>query len=248
MELLHVIAYLDEPVVYYGDGMHLDGILSYGAYMNLSYKDRQKIPPISEPWAIDFDLPLEKWFVESETPTHVDNRLFDGEPEQTGDIKVGTLWGWKASAVQADWRCESTFAIRRRVEVDKMVRYTSSPSVNIGAGQQKAVNISLPTRFAIDLHWYTVGDIGLIRRLLGHVKAIGKITTKGPGKVKKWIVERSERNWAIEREGAITRNMPANYPGVGYVANASIRPPYHHFSRIVPAIKPGWQEIANAYF
>ena len=72
-----------------------------------------------------------------------------------------------------------------------MTRYTSSPSVNLGAGQQKAVNLSLPTKFATELVWYADGDRDAVERLLRtHVFAVGKITTKGPGRVREWRVDK----------------------------------------------------------
>lgn len=245
MESLHITAELTEPVVYFGDGMHLDGILAYAAYKDLIAEDRDNIPPITQPWAWDFDLPLRTWSVESVTASYVDDRLFINTPRVRNGRKEGALWGWKASAVHADWLCRDRFAVRRRPEIEQMVRYTTSPSVNLGAGQQKATNMLLPARFALKLHWYAVGDREEVSRLLTtHVVAVGKITTKGPGSVRCWQVEPWPGDWSITHDGKLTRVMPMAVDAAGgYAAEVSIRPPYHHASRVVPALRPDFSEL-----
>lgn len=246
MESLRITAVMKEPVVYYGDGMHLDGILSYAAFMDLPPETRRKIPPIGSTWAEDFDLPLERWFVPADVPTYIDDLLFASLPERKGDHKQGKIWGWKASAVHATWLCEDRYAVRRIPDTDAMTRYTNSPSVNLGAGQIKAVNIMLPARFAEKLHWYAIGNLTEIERLLKqHVRAVGKITGKGPGIVIDWMVEKWPHDWSMERNGWVTRVMPVNYPAEGYVAEASIRPPYHHQSRIITALRPDWAKLID---
>lgn len=249
MKPLCITASMMEPVVYYGDGMHLDGILAYAAFMDLDAEAKNKIPPINSAWAEDFDLPLSKWFVKSITGDHIDDRLFVENPDRNKGNKEGMIWGWRASAVHAKWFCRDRYAIRRKPELDAMARYTQSPSVNIGAGQQKATNILLPARFATEFRWYAVGDSSRVERLLKmHVRAIGKITTKGPGRVANWKVESCENDWSIEREGILVRTMPIGYvTHGGYVAEASIRPPYHHQSRVVTALRPDWLLMENIH-
>ena len=248
MEPLRIAAHMSEPVVYYGDGMHLDGILAWAKYADLTQNERAEMPPITGFWAWDFDLPLRTWSVQSITPGHIDDRLFINRPRIRNSYKEGALWGWRASAVHAEWMCEDRYAIRRRPEIEQMIRYTESPSVNLGAGQQKATNIRLPAKFALDLHWYAVGDIGEIRRLLDtHVRAIGKLTTKGPGRVSRWEVEPWPHDWSIMHNEKLTRTMPIGYNGaLGYTAEASIRPPYHHSSRVVMAIRPSFEDLRYA--
>jgi CRISPR type IV-associated protein Csf3 len=225
--------------------MHLDGILAWAKFTDLPAEQRDEIPPITEPWAWDFDLPLRSWSVQSATPTHIDDRLFVNRPRVRDGHKEGALWGWCASAVHADWLCEDRYAIRRRPELEQMKRYTTSPSVNLGAGQQKATNVLMPARFALELHWYAVGDRAEVERLLTtHVRAVGKITTKGPGKVRRWRVEPWARDWSVQRDDELTRVMPIGYAVAGgFVAEASIRPPYHHHSRIVMAVRPAWEKL-----
>lgn len=249
MEPLHVVAEMSEPVVYYGDGMHMDGILAWAKYMGLPREDRTEIPPITESWAWDFDLPLSTWSVPSVTAEHVDDRLFVNRPRVRDGHKEGALWGWKASAVHAEWLCQDRYAIRKRSELEQMVRYTTSPSVNLGAGQQKATNLLLPARFATELHWYAVGDIAEVERLLTtHVRAVGKITTKGPGSVMRWRVEPWKEDWSVTHDGALTRVMPITFEATGgYASEASIRAPYHHASRIVPALRPDFSALEVPY-
>jgi CRISPR type IV-associated protein Csf3 len=240
---------MSEPVVYYGDGMHLDGILAWAKYTDLPRKERAEVPPITEPWAWDFDLPLRTWSVASVTAVYIDDRLFVNRPRVRDGHKEGALWGWCASAVHADWLCQDRYAIRKRPELEQMVRYTTSPSVNLGAGQQKATNLLLPARFATELHWYAVGDMTEVERLLTtHVRAVGKITTKGPGSVMHWHVEPWKDDWSVTREGALTRVMPIAYEASGgFAAEASIRAPYHHASRIVPALRPDFSTLGATH-
>lgn len=245
MEPLHITAHMAEQVVYYGDGMHFDGILAYGAYKALSEDERAQVPPITSRWAEDFDLPLERWEVQSATPMHVDDRLFVDEPLAHDDSKIGRVWGWKASAVHADWKCRDRFAVRRRPELEQMIRFTKSPSVNIGAGQQKALNLLMPALFAETLHWYAVGDADEVRRLLGYVQAVGKVTAMGQGRVMRWEVESYIEDLSIEHGGLLRRTMPMGYDSdsTGFPAYATIRAPYHHASRTVYAMRPEWERL-----
>ena len=245
MEPLHIVAHMSEPVVYYGDGMHLDGILAWAKYTDLLPAEKSEVPPIIDPWALDFDLPLRTWSVQSVTPEYMDDRLFVNRPRVRDGHKDGALWGWCASAVHADWLCDDRYAIRRKPEIEQMARYTTSPSVNLGAGQQKATNILMPAKFALELHWYAVGDVVEVERLLTtHGRAVGKITTKGPGNVRRWEVEQWPRDWSVRRDCELARTMPIGFKEAnGYVAEASIRPPYHHHSRIVMAMRPAFEEL-----
>ena len=248
MQFLHIVAEMSEPVIYYGDGMHLDGILAWAKYTDLSREERAAVPPITEPWAWDFDLPLRTWSVPSVTAEYVDDRLFVNRPRVRNGHKEGALWGWCASAVHAEWLCHDRYAIRKRPELEQMVRYTESPSVNLGAGQQKATNLLLPARFATELHWYAVGDFAEVGRLLAHVRAVGKITTKGPGSVMRWRVEPWKEDWSVMCAGSLTRVMPIGYDAAGgYAAEASIRAPYHHASRVVPVLRPDFSTLGAAH-
>jgi CRISPR type IV-associated protein Csf3 len=232
MNQIHVTAHMVEPVICYNDGLHLDGILAYAAYRALPLSAKEKIPSITNAWACDFDLPLEKWRMN--TCSDCDERLFSGD----------ALWGWSASCVHADWLCFDKYSIRRKPEVDQMVRYTKSPSVNLGAGQQKAIDIAFPAMFATSLHWYAVGDLDSIGRMLSeYVRAVGKLANKGPGRVKRWDVEKSDNDYSIEHNGSLTRTMPLEHESVGFTAFAPIRPPYHHRSRFLMCKKPYCSEL-----
>jgi hypothetical protein len=210
-QYMHVTAIMIEPVIYYEDGMHLDGILSYGAFREYNGPE---LPPINSPWAIDFDLPLKKWRVDPPGEFSGDKRLLDDN---------GMLWGWCASRVDAEWFARGKMEYRKRPDIGAMQRFTTSTSHNIGAGALKAFDVAYPTLMASEHHWHAIGYIDAVRRLLSHVTHIGKKSTTGMGAVSEWVVEPC---YPVE----IVRRMP-NDRGRPY----AIRPPYHHASRRVPS-------------
>lgn len=227
---LKIRATMMEPVCYYGDGLHIDGPIAFGVFQDLDYSIRQKMPPLTCSWAEDFDLPLEKWKVKIELSSFINPLLLDNYDQ---------VWGWKASAVFADWLQQDGHIITRQPNFLQLSRYTKSPSINLGAGQLKAVSLKLPTMLASILEWYCVGDPEKILYLLEtHVPAIGKLHNKGLGRVLKWEIEEAEEDKSVSYKGVVTRVMPKGFEGTGFEAIATIRPPYHHRSRLVPAILP----------
>lgn len=217
-EPVRVIAVLDEPVVYYGDGMHLDGILAVGAFRLLPRDVREALPPVHTQHAVDFDLPLARW-------------------------NAGDAWGWKASAVHADWSCEGMAQVRKKPEVSKMQRFTADASLKIDGGPLKAKDMKFPTMFARVLTWYAVGDIAEIKRHLAAVPGVGKLCNHGHGQVAEWRVEPFEHDWSIERDGLLTRVMPAAYRPDETPTFGGLRPPYHHYTRQGPRIEPVFEEL-----
>jgi len=233
-ETLHVVADLGAPVAGWDDGIHLDGPLSFGAFLDMDYEDRQKLPPISGPWALDFQLPLDTWTCPaSPGEGHAQLRIKDTE----------LLWGWRCSAAHADWRGADVRKVRKRVAVAEMARLTDSPSVNMAGGRFKAQEIPYPTRVARQLHWWCVGDGDEILRLLDPVHAIGKLCNQGLGTVLRWHVETAGDDWSIQRDGHLTRRMPLSSGLLGFASVGSIRAPYHHRSRKLPSVEPLFMEL-----
>lgn len=227
---LIIKAIMSEPVCYYGDGLHLDGPLAFAVFQDLDVETRNNIPPITSSWAVDFDLPLERWEVKSIVPSFVDKRLLTND---------GKLWGWKTSAVFADWIQHDGHIITRQPNILELSRWTTSPSVNVGAGQLKAVSLKLPTMLATELKWWVVGDPDKIFYLLNrYIPAIGKLHNKGLGQVLEWEIIEAEEDRSIKWNNIVTRVMPENINATGFSAVATIRPPYHHRSRSAPALLP----------
>lgn len=199
MTPMQITARMQEPVVYSGDGMHFDGVLSLGAFLALPLDVRETMPPITDSHCTDMDLPLDRW-------------------------EMHGTWGWKASAVHADWLFSSTHYVRKSVKHEPMARYSTANAMNTGGGEFKSKNTPYQARTALCLVWYAVGDIDAVRDLLSHVRTVGKLGGHGMGRVASWDVEAHDdaRAW-------MSRRLPSveGLPG-------AVRAPYWHPSRIVP--------------
>lgn len=216
-----VTAKMAEPVVYYDDGLHLDGILAWAAYLDLTEDERWGLPPITDDWATDFDLPLQRW--------HVDVVAMDARLR--GDEGV---WGWCATQVLSGWLRRGSHEIRKKPAAEKMARHTASPSVNLGTGPGKAYNLIVPTAFAHELHWAAIGDMKEALRLLStHVQGVGKHCARGMGRVLHWSIRQVD----VSTEDILkNRVMPCSERQATCIR--AIRPPYHHGSRHTWAREP----------
>lgn len=213
-QYMTVTARMREPVIFYEDGMHLDGPLAYAAFREYQRAGGLPLPPIAGEWAEDFGLPLGRWTRPLPAGAQVDRRLLDAE---------GQVWGWMCSHVDAEWLGRGKMEYRKRPDTQAMARLTKAKSHNLGAGPFKAFDVAYPSLFARELRWVCVGDVDVVRRLLKLVTHVGKKSTSGMGAVAEWIVEPCEQVF-------IERRMPAEGGMLG-----AIRAPYHHVSRRVPA-------------
>lgn len=236
-------AAMAEPVVTYGDGLHLDGPLSFACFMDMERENREKLPPIESPWVVDFDLPLERWNAECDLSASSDPRLtIDGIVSVDGDgVLFGAVWGWKCSAaipVGSAW--QTTHAHRRRPAVDEMVVWSNGRRVELGGGPRGARNLLLPAVVVRNLRWYAVGDPERTLALLNrHVVAIGKMAGTGQGRVLEWKVSACDNDWSMTGPlGENMRRVPARGHSGMPMSEGSIRPPYHHRSRWVWSIAP----------
>lgn len=234
MEPIKITAQMQEPIVHYGDGLHLDGPLAYGAYLALPADERAALPPISGDWAEDFDLPLARWSCETPLTGREDPRLL---------TKEGHVWGWRCSAAHARWSISGRYAVRRMPDADRMARWGKDRSVNLGGGQLKACQVKYPETFAREVVWYALGDLARVRDLLLRVRNIGKLSHQGCGRVMSWRVERWGEDWSMERNGHLTRRMPAGYRPGDPAGMAMIRPPYHHRSRRILCVEPEYATL-----
>jgi len=230
MRALRVTARLTEPFITYEDGMHLDGVLAYGAFMGLSPEERDALPRLEHtPWAVDFELPLARWACEQ--PGRYDYRLVD---------EHGRVWGWKASAACYVAEVRDLAQVRKRPPLDEMRRYAKDKSVLIAGGSHKAWDLPFPTVFAPQVAWFCAGDPTEIQALLERVPALGKRTNHGHGTVAEWRVEPWSEDWSTMKDGLLMRRVPAAMgPGSGGApGRGAIRPPYHHRSRVCPSVDP----------
>lgn len=239
---LRIEAILSEPVLYYGDGMHLDGILAAAVYAELDERVKRRMPPLSDHWVSDLELPLSQWRIDvgeqwSGNPLLLARRRPGRSPRTT------MLWGWCASAEVADWLVQGSAEVRKMPPVDDMIRWTDSASVNVGSGEFKGHDKRIPSAFAHTVTWYAYGDRDEVERLLQeHVYAIGRLRGHGWGVVEGWTVTCDDREdgWLHDARGRLMRRMPDLAPVSGGAAKtrAAFRPPYHHHSRVLHTVEP----------
>jgi hypothetical protein len=220
---IRVTAELAEPIVYYGDGLHLDGPLSWGAYMELPAEERDAMPPLSHADdAIDLELPLARVVVE--------------------DGLLG--WVWAASAVHADWLGETVVEVRKRPPEGEFITRTSAKSFHRSLGHTKAWDLRYPAALARRLVWYAVGDAEAVFDLLAlHVPNVGKKARQGNGRVMRWAVEPWPHDWSVERDGELTRRMPHAFRPDAVPSRGALRTPYHHRSRQAPCVEPDFAAL-----
>lgn len=227
---VRVRAKMAEPLVYYGDGLHLDGLMAWAAWQRARESKRCRaeigpLPPI-EPVPVDYGLPLAVWTQEGHADVHPSLRNASGD-----------VWGWCCSAVQAQWAMHGTLAIRKKPAVDSMIQHSKDAVVQSSAGRFKAHDLKLPTRMASVLEWWCLGCEMEIRELVCRVTHIGRKKGLGNGRVLEWEVGPMPDDWSLERDEQTTRVMPA-FPDETPEIRAAIRAPYWHQTRMAPAMRP----------
>lgn len=238
---LQIVAHMTEPLLYTGRGLHLDGILAAAAYRDLDPRTRSRMPPISQPWAIDVAIPLGQWRVPVGDDFNGDERLLWRRPGRRGrDSRTRALWGWQATAELVTWEVYNVMAVRKRQPLAEMLRYTDARTLQISGGPLKAYDLAYPTVMAREIRWYAHGDLAEVTRLLTtHISGIGKKTNQGNGAVGRWQIDAADGEFQIvTANGQLLRRMPMNTGVSGVRREGAIRPPYHHLSRVVDAVEP----------
>ena len=220
MITLRVQARMCEPIAYYGDGIHLDGILGIGAIRALPEAERRALPPlIGDEKPRDFDLPLARVDCGPDAP-----------------------WIWAASAERADWVQAGILERRRRGIEDDLARWSTVDRIEVKSGRFKPWDLRYPTLTARVLEWRAVGDPDGVRHLLGFVQSIGKHASAGSGRVAEWSVEPVEGDESLMVGGVAARNLPKALAGrlgaSGVAKVASVRVPYWHHSRRCECVCP----------
>jgi len=174
---------VDTPIVYSGDGLHLDGLLAYAVFYSLPLEEQQAR---HMPWenGPELELPLLPCEIEGE-------RI------------------WCASAVYAEWIARTQVEVRRMTASDAMLRWSEDAVVNIGSGQFKGMDLRHEARWpaGASLTWYAIGDIERVRELLQGITALGRVRNHGHGRINDdgWTVTEDDN----ARELWKRRNMPA---------------------------------------
>jgi len=174
---------VDTPIVYSGDGMHLDSLLAYAVFYSLPEEEQvaRHMPWEDGP---ELELPLARHHEHGE-------------------------WVWCASAVYAEWLARTQIEVRRMTATDAMLRWSEDDVVNIGSGQFKGMDLRHEARWpsGAELTWYAVGDIDRIQELISTITGIGKLRNHGHGKINEdgWTVVEDNNARHLWRH----RNMPA---------------------------------------
>jgi CRISPR type IV-associated protein Csf3 len=230
---LHVVAHMSEPVMYLGDGMHLDGILAAAAFAALPERTRRRMPPLTSDWPHDVKLPLARWAVPVSHDWTGNRRLI----RDTGGNRGPELWGWMASDAVFESLQDGVAEVRKKPEFGAMQRYAREATVEIRSGALKAYDLAFPTVFAARFEWFARGDPGTVRELLTSVQAIGKKRNHGHGTVMRWEVECCAEDRSVVHDGRLMRRMPLESGLGSHRGFAAIRPPYHHPSRLAESVE-----------
>ena len=229
---IRVVAHLADPIVYRGDGMHLDGILAAAAFRQLPGGLRADLPTADDvDWPHDMTMPLARWRVP-----------FDGRCHQRLRDERGFVWGWCASMVHAEWSLHTRVEVRKRTAVEHMQRYTDAGDVETGSGRFKPADLALPARYASRLVWYARGKPDRVRAMLELVTSLGRKRGHGNGAVLRWEVETMADDWSVMRNGRLTRAMPDGY-APGRRRMGGIRPLYWHRSRQMALVVPHERDL-----
>jgi len=218
--IFEVVAKMAEPICAVNEVVHLDGVLAYGAFLDLDETRRKELPPISSEWAEDFDLPLERWELPAKIPEPFDERLCASQ---------GVVWGWKCSAARAEGAVLGGLQeVRKKPALSEMVQFSSARKLPMGSGPVRAKDRKFPTQFAHEWRWCACGDPDETLRLLRLVPGIGKLVGQGSGRVIEWSVHEAKEDWTMWR----------TLPDAESPLLFGIRAPYHHPSRRVYARLP----------
>lgn len=104
--------------------------------------------------------------------------------------------------------------------------------VNAGASKSYRVPYSATHLEGDTMRWWCVGEPDELARLLALVTHLGKHRGAGNGRVMRWSIEPCEpwgEGFPIVREGAPTRTLPADWPGLEswpHVGPGNLMPPY----------------------
>lgn len=102
-------------------------------------------------------------------------------------------WFWACSFACGEPVQEQTRHWHKRFDSQLSEEYVDFQGrrgkVNIGSAQYKNYRMPITVFLIPELSWYLVGDLEEVKALLEDITAIGKKTSQGYGKIRKWVVE-----------------------------------------------------------
>lgn len=238
MTPIEVTAHLAEPLVWYGDGLHLDGLLGAAVAQEYEEAGDPLPPPDHSDWPDDIDLPLARWTAPLSGSCHA--RLLD---------ESGELWGWSATDAHPDGpKVESSHALRRMIDVGDFVEHTDAARYKRSSGTLKPKDKTYPTLMVPRLRWRAEAtDVERAADLLDrYISHLGKLRHHGMGRVQRWEVTEVDR-FSLVADGATTRHLPASIVTTDQrPTRGAIRPPYWHPSRSVDNCHLSGTEVTDA--
>jgi CRISPR type IV-associated protein Csf3 len=159
---LKVTAYLETNIIC-NDFITFDGIISY--LESLSYVARGIINPdalVTEDDLIDIPIPIEKYKFEDDFVYKSSIGLFDG---------IETIEKWK------------------KKYPTEYIHFIENKKVGINRGTRKDYNMPMISFSTDKIIFYVVGKKQNISVMLKKMKFLGKKSSQGYGKVRKWSIE-----------------------------------------------------------
>ncbi|MCI0555298.1 MAG: hypothetical protein L0287_30495, partial [Anaerolineae bacterium] len=84
--------------------------------------------------------------------------------------------------------------------------------LTIGAGRYKAFHMPVFVRSALYLDWFCVGDADRLNELVSTVTHIGKKRSQGWGRVIRWQINQTDRDYHLFMHGRLMRGVPKSFP------------------------------------
>jgi len=127
---------------------------------------------------------------------------------------------------------------RKRTEIE------SKKKIAIGSGKYKIYDMPIPTQYAESWVFYANGNIEEVQRLLEtHISSIGKKCSQGFGSVREIVVEASEHDWSVIKDGVPMRPIPVDDADqfeldCDVMMYFAFRPPYWHRLNLTECYMP----------
>lgn len=116
--------------------------------------------------------------------------------------------------------------------------------VNVSSGEYKAYRMPEVIRLVSDITFFAYGNKKKIEQLLKHMTHIGKKTSIGWGRVKKWVVEEFEEDYTDISPYGLARPIPIKKATKDHKMNAhtiqrlACKPPYWNYKNVTECYVP----------
>jgi CRISPR type IV-associated protein Csf3 len=159
----------------------------------------------------------------------------DEIPVPLGMWRHGAEWGWTASALFPDGDPIETIRFwRKKFNTDRAEMIDKTVNTRIGATRE--YNVPMPLVLAHRVNAWALGDRKRVAHALRkNIRYLGKKRSQGIGKVRDIIVEWTDEEWFLEKDGAAMRHLPMD----GAARKVRTRPPYWNNVGRVPCCEVG---------